>query len=877
MGTKSIGLAYTDLLNRQSFDRVAEVIASFADVIWVDLAYDGKDFKPVDLLMLHHENKNHSISDSLNRLRLKYETLPPIVLLQNSNENSHTDFNLFQGEIQAILNQDISIEDITNIFIEIAQRQMKENHILSEEIRQLNQDIEQLKGSLDKCLQAENEINETKRFYQELFERAPMGYQSLDEDGNFLEVNQKWTEIFGYSREEVLGKNFSTIILPEYHERYRERFDTFKARGKMNSEFKILSKNNEILDIKFEGKIMHDDPSHRFKTMCILENATEINKAKEAVRYNEERYQTLVKQMPLGLAVYEALLDENGTPYDYRNISLNKSYEQITGIKARERINMTIREIFPPEICDMLQQYEANVLNGNSIKFEYYFPNIKKYLDVSAYYTSDKQLAVVIADASERMELNHKLILEKQRLSRVVQSTADIIFEIGMDKRFISVYGKGLKKIHHLSSDYQGKTVIEVFGKDGQERDLAYSKALEGHNVSYQWNYEINNEIIFFESTIAPIFDEENEIVGAVGIARDITEQKKVQDEIEFMSTHDYLTGLYNRRYFEQNLKLLNKSENYPMGIMILDLNGLKIYNDAYGHEIGDQALLNVSKVLKKVFKDQNIIARIGGDEFAIIFPNISTDKLYELKQLIISEVSKLKTGNIEMSIAIGYDLLTDQKQNITEIQKNAENYMYRHKLADGMSTRNHAIQAILQTLTDKYEEEKIHSERVSKLCVALGEALDLNQDAIRELELSGMYHDIGKISIPDAILDKPGRLTQEEYDIIKTHTEVGYNILRAADAYSNLAENALYHHERWDGQGYPRGLSELEIPLFSRIINVCDSFEAMTADRPYKKKMTIEEAAKEIIRCSGSQFDPTLAKLFVSRVLQIKIDEIKG
>jgi HD-GYP domain-containing protein (c-di-GMP phosphodiesterase class II) len=140
--------------------------------------------------------------------------------------------------------------------------------------------------------------------------------------------------------------------------------------------------------------------------------------------------------------------------------------------------------------------------------------------------------------------------------------------------------------------------------------------------------------------------------------------------------------------------------------------------------------------------------------------------------------------------------------------------------------------------------------------------------DELFGLELAGMYHDIGKISIPDAILNKPGRLTEEEFDIMKTHPEVSYQILRAADEYSDLAIHALYHHERWDGKGYPSGKQGEDIPLFSRIITVADAYEAMTSVRVYKDKMNQKDAVNEIIRCSGTQFDKAIAKVFVTKVL---------
>lgn len=468
-------------------------------------------------------------------------------------------------------------------------------------------------------------------------------------------------------------------------------------------------------------------------------------------------------------------------------------------------------------------------------------------------------------------QAHRELLYENQRVMLLIDSTADIIFEIDKNKRFVSVYGKGIQKIKHTPDQYIGKNVIEAFGEDGNNRDSAYDKALQGEANIYDWKIEVDGEMLYFESSISPIYDENEQIVGAVGISRDITEPKKRQDEIDFINCHDYLTGLYNRRYYAEMLKKYDEKEYYPLGVMNFDLNGLKILNDAYGHLYGDTALRQVGEVLLDSFKEQDIVARIGGDEFAAIIPNTSHEEIDKIKNKIRHEISLITVENIHLSMAIGFELKYDEQSNIQDIIKFAENKMYRSKLSEGMSVRNNAIRAIHKTLTEKYKEERVHSERVSALCKALGMKLGIKNEDLNELVMAGMYHDIGKISIPDAILDKPSGLTKEEYDIMKTHTESGYQILKAADEYSNLAEYALSHHERWDGKGYPRGLKETEIPLYARIICICDSFEAMTTDRPYKKKLEKKQAVAEIIKCSGSQFDPRLAKVFVTDVLKAK------
>ena len=468
-------------------------------------------------------------------------------------------------------------------------------------------------------------------------------------------------------------------------------------------------------------------------------------------------------------------------------------------------------------------------------------------------------------------QAHRELLYENQRVMLLIDSTADIIFEINKEKRFVSVYGKGVQKINQTPEHFIGKSVLEAFGEEANHKDIAYDRALRGEANIYDWQIEVDGEKLYFESSISPIYDENEQVVGAVGISRDITEPKKRQDEIDFINCHDYLTGLYNRRYYAEMLKKYDEKEYYPLGVMNFDLNGLKIINDAYGHLYGDTALRQVGEVLLSSFGEQDIVARIGGDEFAAIIPNTSKEEVDKIKNKIRHEISLITVENIHLSMAIGFELKYDEQSNIQDIIKFAENKMYRSKLSEGMSVRNNAIRAIHKTLTEKYKEERVHSERVSALSKALGMKLGIKNEDLNELSMAGMYHDIGKISIPDAILDKPSALTKEEYDIMKTHTESGYQILKAADDYSNLAEYALSHHERWDGKGYPRGLKGIGIPLYARIICICDSFEAMTTDRPYKKKLDKKQAVAEIIKCSGSQFDPRLAKVFVTEVLKAK------
>ena len=463
-----------------------------------------------------------------------------------------------------------------------------------------------------------------------------------------------------------------------------------------------------------------------------------------------------------------------------------------------------------------------------------------------------------------------ELTLRNQKYNLLLESASDIVFQVDKDQRYTEVFGEGLKTLNKVESDFIGKTFGEIFGEAlNERRDQCLYLVLEGRKSVYSWEYVVDKNVIYFETAMSPLFDVDNEIIGAVGVTRDITEQEMRYQDMVNISTHDYLTGLKNRRFYIERLRILDTMQEYPFGVMNIDVNGLKIINDAYGHSVGDEALIKTAEVLKANSQSEYIVSRVSGDEFTIILPNSGEIETKALKDKLLKAFQEVKISNLNLSVAIGYYIKEDNTKDIEEVRMLAENDMFRHKISERKSVKNKAISAILKTLTEKYEDEKVHSRIVAEVSTEIGKALNLSDDDLRDLTTAAMFHDIGKISIPDNIIRKPGKLTEREYEIMKSHTEVGYEILRAADEYSELAIYASSHHERWDGTGYPRGLKGEKIPLFSRIISLADSFEAMTADRPYREKQSVDYAVSEIIKYSGTQFDPKLARVFVEKVLK--------
>ena len=298
------------------------------------------------------------------------------------------------------------------------------------------------------------------------------------------------------------------------------------------------------------------------------------------------------------------------------------------------------------------------------------------------------------------------------------------------------------------------------------------------------------------------------------------------------------------------------------------DVNGLKLVNDSFGHCMGDKLLQKVAEVITLGCREDEVIARLGGDEFVIILPKSDALVADRIIQRINNLSLKEKVGFVNISISFGYGTKNNEGEKIEEILKNAEDFMYKKKLIESPSMRVKTIKAIMDTLNEKNKWEKQHVRRVSELCKKMGEELGLPEDEIKEIRSAGLFHDIGNISIDEEILSKRGKLTEDEWKEIKRHPEIGYRILNTVNDMADIARCILYHHERWDGKGYPKGLKGDEISIASRIIAIADAYDVMTNNISYKKAISKENAIEELQKNAGVQFDPELISVFIEKVL---------
>lgn len=423
-----------------------------------------------------------------------------------------------------------------------------------------------------------------------------------------------------------------------------------------------------------------------------------------------------------------------------------------------------------------------------------------------------------------------------------------------------------------LSKNYEtmlGKPVEELLGKSMDKlfpSELAKNMVADDMRVMKEGKVVTVEEELddrFYSTIKFPIFIEGKPRYLA-GYTTDITERKNAENKIIYLSYHDQLTGLYNRRFAKEEIKRLDTKRQLPLSVIMGDLNSLKLTNDTFGHSKGDKMLKGTARLLKRMCRSDDILSRWGGDEFVILLPKTSITDSEEIVQRIKKECKKLIIQKIPISISIGVATKIEVGQDMDEIIIEAESNMYKNKLVEKESNASSIIFALEQALYEKSNETIEHTFRIKDFAIKLGESIKLPVNQLDELSLLASLHDIGKVAIPETILLKEGKLTEKEWAVIKRHPEIGFNIAQSSPQIIHIAKFILACHENWDGSGYPKGLTGESIPVVSRVISIADAYDVMTSERIYKKAMSKPEAIEELKRCAGTQFDPVLINKFI-------------
>ncbi len=469
-----------------------------------------------------------------------------------------------------------------------------------------------------------------------------------------------------------------------------------------------------------------------------------------------------------------------------------------------------------------------------------------------------------IEDITEKYEMERELAKSEEKYRSLFENQYAVMMII--DPEDGQIIDANPAATDYYGWSYQELTslkVNEINILTDEEIEMEMATASDGQSHTFEFRHKLaDGEIRDVEVYSGPIKIGNKDYLFS--IIHDITERKKAEEKIKYMTFHDKLTGLYNRAYLEEEMRRIDTKRQLPISLIMGDLNNLKLVNDTYGHERGDQLLIKAAEIIKKSCRKEDIIARWGGDEYVVLLPNTSIETSEKISKRIQKKTKQQEEGELLVSISLGNASKEEPGQDLLKVLNKAENRMYKNKITNRKSARSNVLSAFLNTLREKSYETEEHASRMKELCLKLGNEVGLSSSDLDRLSLLTSLHDIGKVTIPQGILNKPGKLTNDEWDKIKEHTEAGYRIVSSMDEFADIAEYILYHHERWDGTGYPEGIAGRNIPLLSRILSIVDAFDVMVSGRPYKKAISEEKALKEIKECAGSQFDPDLVDLFI-------------
>ncbi|MDD3852455.1 MAG: PAS domain S-box protein [Syntrophomonadaceae bacterium] len=728
-------------------------------------------------------------------------------------------------------------------------------------------------------------------FLAALFSSSPIGLYIVQK-GLFVSVNEQFQKLTGYSESELIGRPSFELILPDDRDLVRK------------SSINML---NGVLSHPYEYRIIQ----HNGEVKWILETVTSIeylgNRAVLGnfmdISMRKTIESALIESQDLYMDLFENANDVIFILDLYGNfVSLNKVAQSVFKYSLADLANINVRELVAPDYLYLIEAILTNITDESS-SINYELDTVAKdgthvplELRVRQLSKNGRAYALqgIARDITERKLMEDQLRSTNRHLLDIIEFLPDATFVIDKNKQVIA-WNRAIVEMtqvppHQILGEKDYAYSIPFYGYPRPMLSDCLTLPLNELETRYPFIKKEGDSLYtevtapklnggkgaFIWAKASPLYDSNGNITGAVETIRDISDRKQFEEQLKYMSLHDTLTSLYNRTYFEEEVNRLEVSRHKLIGLIICDVDGLKLVNDTLGHEAGDRLLIQVAKLLKSCFRADDVVSRIGGDEFAILVPGCNAKNLESAYSRIKAAVHRHNSSapDVPISLSVGFAIRDNPELTMNEVFQIADNNMYREKLHSSQSARSAIVQTLMTTLKARdYITEK-HTARLREIVALMAQHINLPEHRLTDLKLLAEFHDIGKVGIPDHILFKPGPLTIQETQEMRRHSEIGYRIALSAPELVPIADWILKHHEWWNGQGYPAGLKENEIPLECRILALADSYDAMTSDRPYRAAMSKQNALEEIRKFAGIQFDPLLAILFIELIEKNLEDE---
>ncbi len=711
----------------------------------------------------------------------------------------------------------------------------------------------------------EKELTRNEGKYRILIENIYEGLWQIDENGYTAFVTPGMAEILGYKPEEMIGKHLFSFMDKKTIKTAKSFLERRKKGVREEHEFRFLNKDKKPVYVRIATSPLIDETGKYNGAIAYVSDMTREKKLRDALIKKEKRFSDFLNLLP------EIVVE---TDKDFRITFVNETGLRITGYSKKD-INKGL-SIFT--ILDKKDHEKARKNIEKLIKNEHIIPNeysirkkdgknIPVLTNSNTIFENNnfRGLRIVGVDITEKKKTEERIRESEKKYRELFESSLDGIYRTTLEGEYIDANPALIRMLGYRdAADLFSINVSTQLYADENDRP-----GPENRNRTFETRLKKKEGTIIWAEISSRVVYEGGKPKYYEGIVRDVTNRKKMEKQLIYQSFHDHLTGLYNRAYFEEEIYRIDYSRKIPVSFIMGDINSLKLVNDAFGHKKGDRILCKCANILKDCCRKDDIVARWGGDEFSIILPNTPEEVANKIIERIKQRCRKANRSTEPISLSLGCATKTKKESDIQKIIRHAEDNMYRNKLLERDSISGSIINSLEATLVEKSHETEKHAKRLQKMAKKMGKIIGLPAYKVAELLLLCTLHDIGKIAIPEKVLNKKAKLSPKEWEIIRRHPEIGYNIAKASPQISHIAKAILAHHEWWDGTGYPKGLKGEGIPENSRILAIIDAYDVMVHGRIYKEPLSKQAAIQELEKFSGIQFDPSLVNVFVEELLQ--------